>query len=68
MRRETHHEYENAEAREERYQDEVDRRDRHLPIILESDNVDIPWLDAEERKCNGCDTNAHNANAQKTGV
>ncbi len=37
------------EAAEERYQDEQDRRDRHMPVIMESDDVDVAWRPKDEK-------------------
>ena len=37
-------EYEERELREENWREYWERRDRHLPFILDSDNPeDVPW-------------------------
>ncbi len=38
-----HDYYHEREARQERYQGELDRRNRHMPVILDSEGADVPW-------------------------
>ena len=45
----THDYYYERDAREERYQDEQDRRNRHLPVILDSEGADVPWRPKDDK-------------------
>ena len=46
-------EWEERQAAEECYEDEQRRRDRHMPVILDSDAVEnMPWLKPTDSEVN----------------